>query len=75
MLMRPQQRYVKVVVMYTLKRSTTRRMYIMMLTSGKMTRLLMFVTVSKSGDVMFVTRRDCSMTSQRFRNMKLDQQD
>jgi hypothetical protein len=54
MLTRPQQRYVEENLIHASRKSMTPRMYTTKLMSGKMTKLLMVVTI--------VTRRDCSRT-------------
>ena len=51
--------YVKEVVMYAWRKSPTRRMYTTELTSGKMTKQLMIMTMPKQEDVKIVTKRDC----------------
>ena len=73
--MRTQLRYVKEVVMNASRKSTIRRMYTMRLMSDKMSMPLRFVMMPKLENVMIVNMRDCSRTSQRFRNVKMAQPD
>jgi hypothetical protein len=75
MLMRSQPRYVKEIVMYTLRKSMILRTFTMRLMSDKISTLLRFMTMPQLEDVMYVTRRDCSRTSQRIRIMMMIQQD
>ena len=53
-------KYVAENLMSGSRKSKTLRMSTTKLMSGKMTKLLMIVTMPKQEDVMIVTRRDCS---------------